>query len=149
MMIRNVEARNILQGLFDKWNGKSEEVINEANVEDVQTTIIAQPPQLYKLKFYKSSNPDRYYAKFGDYHLCCCYGNERKKVEDDFNKYKLGGYSSFECAQALKSKYNLVKHGTEDYSFVNEGSKTTVLFKYRFDGKLQKICYCKKHKWIN
>ena len=32
-MATNVEARNILQGLFNKWNGKSEEVIKEAKVE--------------------------------------------------------------------------------------------------------------------
>ena len=148
-MIRNVEARNILQGLFDKWNGKSEKVVNEAKVEDVQTAIIAQPPKLYKLTYGKQGG-DRYQVKFGNYHLCTCYTYEKEQVEEDFNNYKIGGYSTSEIAKYLKSKYNLQSKRHKEYSFTRGRGKKqstgrTVVFNYRFDGRLHEVCHCRNH----
>lgn len=142
-MIRNMEARNILQGLFDKWNGKSDEVINEAKVEDVQTTIIAQPPKLYKLNFVKSSNCNgRWRCNFQNINVCSCYEWEKEQVESDFNQYKLGGYSTKETIEALKRKYNIKNR--KEYSFIKNGKKTSVFY-YKFENKLQPVCSCKTH----
>lgn len=148
-MASNLEARSILQGLFDKWNGKSEEVINEAKVEDVQTAIIAQPPKLYKLTYGKQGG-DRYQVKFGNYHLCTCYTYEKEQVEEDFNNYKMGGYSTSEITKYLKSKYNLQNKRHKEYSFTRcrgkkQSTGRTVVFNYRFDGRLHGVCHCRNH----
>ena len=148
-MASNLEARSILQGLFDKWNGKSKEVINEAKVEDVQTTIITQPPKLYKLTYGKQGG-DRYQVKFGNYHLCTCYTYEKEQVEEDFNNYKMGGYSTSEIAKYLKSKYNLRNKRHKEYSFTRGRGKKqatgrTVAFNYSFDGRLHEVCHCRNH----
>lgn len=143
MMIRNVESRNILQGLFNKWQGKDKEVINEAKVEDVQTTIIAQPPKLYQLNFRRSDAcDDRWRVSFKGINVCNCYAYEKEQVENDFNKYKLGGYSTKETIEALKEKYNR-KH-IREYNFYKSGKKT-LLFSYTFENKLHPVCSCKNH----
>ena len=85
-MATNVEARNILQGLFNKWNGKSEE-----KVEDVQTTIMAQPTKLYNLRFKvgtKCSGGRRLDAYFGNVYLCPCWKEEKEESKPDArNRY--------------------------------------------------------------
>lgn len=148
-MASNLEARSILQGLFDKWNGKSKEVVNEVKVEDVQTTITSQPSKIYDLTFYRhKENRGRYQVRFGSYNVCSCYDYERDQVEKDFNKYKLGGYSTLETANALKLKYNLNKIPGKEYSFTKASSRPnakTILFNYRIDGKMRQICYCRNH----
>ena len=145
-MIRNIEARNILQGLFDKWNGKSEEVINEAKVEDVQTTIKVQPPKLYKLRFDKKTKGRRYVARFKQIYICTCYENQKEQVELDFNKYKSGGYSTTETIEALRQKYTIQAPCKEEYFFRKNGNvKNTIMFYHKIDGKLQYICSCKNN----
>ena len=91
-MIRNVESRNILQGLFNKWNKSSEDSL--------------EPQELYHLSFYKNGT-NRFMAKFGNVYLCTCGENEKDNVVSDFNKYKSGGYSTLDIKQKLRKDYSL------------------------------------------
>ena len=157
-MIRNVESRNILQGLFNKWQGKDKEVINEAKVEDVQTTIMVEPPKLYILEFYKVTEK-RWKACFGNYYLCTCYDFEKEKVEADFNFYKIRGFSTSEITGLLRHKYNVTQnkpnsnrgkygkgkgnYSKDKYSFIRE-ENNRVLFRYRFNKRLEDVCRCAK-----
>ncbi len=94
-MASNLEARNILQGLFDKWNKPSEE-----------KQTVSTPQELYQLSFYKNGK-DRIMAKFGSVYLCTCEQDEKDKVVSDFNKYKKGGYSTLDIKRKLREDYSL------------------------------------------
>ena len=102
-MIKNVEARNILQGLFDKWNGKSKEVVNEAKVEDVQTTIMQQPT-LFSLTF-KRKGRNVIYAYYDDVLICKGYLKDQPQIQTDFNDLKLKGYSTTDIQKELSNNY--------------------------------------------
>ena len=153
-MVTNVEARSILQGLFNKWNGKSEE-----KVEDVQTTIIAQPTKLYHLRFTKNSIKNlekrRYTARFGKIGLCQCYEEQFDDVESDFNDLKNKGYSIIEIQDKLKAKYNIPYNkrdysnnggrlGNTEYTFRKNSNPHRTELWYRFDDILELACYCDK-----
>ena len=156
-MASNLEARSILQGLFDKWNGKSEEVIKEAKVEDVQTTIKVQPTKLYDLHFVKNYvNPEgrqRFDAYFGKIYLCPCWIEEKEMVEADFNYLKMKGYSILEIRGKLGDKYKIPHNQRHDpikprgafskdkYSF-RKSTNGRKEFYYRFDTHLEKVCNC-------
>ena len=161
-MIRNVESRNILQGLFNKWQGKDKEVINEAKVEDVQTIVKMQPTKLYNLTFVHSyKNRDgrlRLSAYFGEIYLCPCYEDEKEMIEEDFNYLKSKGYDIIKIKDTLSDKYvidysqrlwgnkskkrGVGRYTTNEYSFIKIPRSKRVEFKYRVDKKLEKICNC-------
>ena len=157
MMIRNVESRNILQGLFNKWQGKDKEVINEAKVEDVQTTIMVEPPKLYTLTFrkgYKDTNGNiRWRAFFGEIYLCPCYDYEKEMVEYDFNHLKRNGLSIVKIQDWLKDKYHLDYDmrdysnnkgclSKKEYSFRKTNNPKRVELWYRFEKVLELVCQC-------
>lgn len=155
-MIRNVEARNILQGLFDKWSGKSEEVINEAKAEDVPSMIMVEPPT-FQLRWYEDKANNRIRAYFGGNYICSTVPSKRYAVEKDFNKHKINGYSTYKIQKILRKKYNKIQvrpsdkrgkkgkgkgcYTTDKFSFIRE-SNSRCLFRYRFDKKLEDVCRC-------
>lgn len=155
-MIKNVEARNILQGLFDKWNGKSEEVINEAKAEDVPSIIMVEQP-LFQLRWYEDKANNRIRAYFGGNYICSTVPSKRYAVEKDFNKHKINGYSTHKIQKILRKKYNKIQvrssdkrgkkgkgkgcYTTDKFSFIRE-SNSRCLFRYRFDKKLEDVCRC-------
>ena len=154
------------------FNDVQDKVMNEAKVEEVQTTLMAKPQNIYLLKFY----PQRYNrcsVHYGREYLCSCYNYQKDDVQNDFNNYKFEGYSTSEVQQRLKSKYNIPhseagrrggkiggKIGGKKsrvnmfnngvYSFSKHN--TRLLFNYRFDKNLERVCFCgfkEKDKVLN
>lgn len=155
-MASNLEARSILQGLFDKWNGKSEEVINEAKAKDVPSMIMVEPPT-FQLRWYEDKANNRIRAYFGGNYICSTVPSKRYAVEKDFNKHKINGYSTYKIQKILRKKYNKIQvrpsdkrgkkgkgkgcYTTDKFSFIRE-SNSRCLFRYRFDKKLEDVCRC-------
>ena len=94
------------QTIFSDVQEDNKKVINEAKVEDVQTTLMAKPQNIYSLKFYEKEN-NRCTAWFDKEYLCSCSSNEKEDVESDFNNYKMGGYSKSQIKKELRRKYSL------------------------------------------
>ena len=146
--------------IFNDVQDDSKKVINEAKVEEVQSTLMVKPKNLYSLKFYPQKH-NRFSVHSDREYLCSCYINQMQDIENDFNNYKMGGYSDSEIKEELKRKYNIPhseagrrggkksrrgvsknkrNYSTNEYSFVKHRNR--LIFSYRFDGALERVCYC-------
>ena len=133
-MASNLEARSILQGLFDKWNGKSEEVIKEAKVEE---TIL--PLNLIRVGNHRTKD-GRLRINLGfnldgkQYVVSSCWPNDESKFKREYKKLVKQGKSLGDIKEELNKKYSL--RYAHNKQFVKEVNLPKAPMKWNKKGRL-------------